>query len=155
MEYKEVLQAAHDYIVAVTIASEVGPESTEAERLAVASVIRNRATFSGTSAVRVVMKPRQFSGVLHTYWGRYLSGESLKGLVEICYNSWKKAERRPTLPAAVRWYYSPCSMIPEGRKPNWANELEHYPTPNIDENRFKFYGDKTHSKADDTHEWDS
>ena len=153
----EVARAiGQNYIVAVTIASEVGPQGTEAERRAVASVIHNRATRRNATFLKIVMEPRQFSGVGHDYWLRYLAGTSMEAVVKQCYESWEWVlENGPVLPETVRWYYSPISMDPPFRVPHWARNLTYYPVPSVHEDRFKFYGDPEGNLVhDDTREWD-
>jgi len=157
MDYPSVLDTAEDYVVAVTIATEVGPDSTKEERMAVASVIWNRARHSHISPLRVVMAPKQFSGVLKEYWGRYLSGESMELLTQQCYNEWRHLKESggaaATLPRHIRWYYSPISMTPKNRAPGWTKELTYHETPDIDNSRFRFYGDPSAELADSPKDW--
>ena len=153
----EVAKAiGQNYIVAVTIASEVGPQGTQPERRAVASVIHNRATRDNITFLKVVLAPKQFSGVGHDYWIRYLAGTSLEATVRQCYADWEwVVENGPVFPETVRWYYSPISMEPPFSEPYWARRLTYYPTPDIAPDRFKFYGDPEGTRLhSDTREWD-
>jgi spore germination cell wall hydrolase CwlJ-like protein len=142
------LRDGQDYVVAVTIATEVPPEPTGTFRAsmvpiaiqAVADVIRARVRdprFPNTP-VEVVLQPKQFSAVCRqVYWRRAMAGEWFPGHVATCLAIWK-ADRPPVAPGAL-WYYSPVSMVPPGREPSWAAEKTAVYVEHLDPYYFRFF----------------
>jgi hypothetical protein len=137
-----------DYLVAVTIATEVPPQPTGTftrEQIplalrAVGDVIRNRAE-SGqfpSTPVEVVLQPKQFSAVCsETYWRRAAAGRWFSEHVDLALAFWQ-ANLPPLAPGAL-FYYSPISMLPPGSVPGWVTGKTEVTVPGLDRNYFRFY----------------
>ena len=91
MNFPELRSNSHDYLVAVTIATEVPPDAPIAEFKAVIDVMRNRVKSGkwGALPIDVVMAPKQFSAVCREYyWRRAIAGAWCPQHVEKCYALW-------------------------------------------------------------------
>lgn len=166
---KSVRASAEEWIVACTIASEVPPSpmqssaSTEmftssmvlAAQQAVAEVIANRVAAPGfpKSPVAVVLAPKQFSATLRglpvpkhrDIWADAIAGTWFPQHVQECLQAWRRVvEMNRTghdarlVPGAL-YYYSPVSMVPVMRVPDWATGKKVVPCEVIAEDYFKFY----------------
>jgi len=149
MDARSARTVAMDYLVAVTIATEVPPRPTgnftepmiDLAIRAVAEVIRNRAAdphFPDTEAA-VVLQARQFSAVCREdYWRRAICGDWFPAHVERCLRIWHEIPIRSVVPGAC-WYYSPISMVPPFRVPDWAKALVEVPLEGMHADYFRFY----------------
>lgn len=161
--------AASEWIVAATIATEVPPAPVQssaskvpftqsmilAAQQAVAEVIANRVAdprFPNT-AVNVVLQPKQFSGTLRglasipkrDIWADALAGTWFPTHVQECLLAWRRVlemlrtgQDRRLVPGAL-WYYSPVSMEPPFRVPDWAPPKTAVPCEIIASDYFRFY----------------
>lgn len=120
MTYDEFTKQAQLWIVAVVVATEVPPDSPDAEFRAVIDVMRNRAKVLNKSLVEIVLTKNQFSAVCREdYWRKAMAGKWMPAHVQRCYE-WLQRDWVDITEHATH-YYSPISMIPQGRVPAWAN----------------------------------
>lgn len=164
----ETLRAAtEEWLVAVTIATEVPPEPAQsanskvpftAEMIplavqAVAETVLNRVTskrFQPT-ALDVVLAVKQFSGTLRglpasaghkDFWRDGVAGRWYPAHVALCLATWRRIRGgsgfTPVAPGAL-YYYSPVSMVPPHRVPSWAGALTPVPVVGLPLDYFTFY----------------
>lgn len=139
-----------DYLVAVTVATEIPPARTdeagpEVEIEAVIDVVRNRARLWGQSPAEVVLARRQFSGVCQEYWKRALAGQWFPAHVGRCYALWLDRFRFnvPDITHGCTHYYSPIGMKPPGRVPRFAQLGTEVVIPGVRRTHFRFFTDVT------------
>lgn len=137
-----IRNAARDYVVAVTVATEVPPDAPEAEFRAVIDVIRNRMADDRfpTDEVEVCLQPRQFSAVCREdYWRLAMAGRWLPSHVAKCYALWRR-EWTDTTDGATH-YFSPIGMSPTGTEPDWAAspEMEEVEVVGVRADYFRFF----------------
>ena len=141
--------AAHDWLVACTIATEVPPvgigaftpEMIPAALRAVADVIRNRVAAGswGHSPVEVVLAKNQFSAVCREdYWRKAVAGLWQLSHVLKALAVWQTPQCPDNVGGAT-YYYSPVSMRPVGAIPSWVAGLTEVVVPGIDPQFFRFY----------------
>lgn len=150
------MTAAHEWIVAATIATEVPPtlitkvtpelretiftrEMIKPAIRAVADVMRCRIedTHFPDTGIAVVLAPRQFSAVCREdYWRRAVAGNWQRKHVEECLSVWRESVV-PRLHAL--YYYSPISMVPMMREPSWAARLTEVYVDGINRDFFRWY----------------
>jgi spore germination cell wall hydrolase CwlJ-like protein len=139
--FQEVKRNAEDYIVAATIATEVPPTDSPIEEMkAVIDVIRNRVKSGrwGTTALDVVLFPKQFSAVCReAYWRRALTGDWFPRHVEKCLAMWRSSW--PDTTDGSLYYYSPISMVPQWSEPSWAANLVNVAVPGVRHDYFRFF----------------
>jgi len=141
MNFQEEMQQAHDYLVAVTVATEVPPDAPIEEFKAVIDVIRNRVKAGkwGPLPINVVMAPKQFSAVCREdYWRRAVAGTWFPHHVEKCLALWRSSWAPDTTDGAT-YYYSPISMIPQWSAPSWAASLTEVQVAGTRPTHFKFF----------------
>ena len=137
-----------DYVVAVTVASEVPPVPKGGFTApmiplairAVCDVMRNRAAdprFPHTT-VEVALQPKQFSCVGQPYWYHALAGTWFPTHVLRCITAWLNPILPPVAPGAL-YYFSPVSMVPLGSVPHWVEGKTLVATPGIDPHYFQFF----------------
>lgn len=141
-------EEGRDYVVACVIATEVPPQPTgtfTAEMIligirAVCAVIRNRvAAAFAEDAVGVVLAPKQFSAVCREdYWRKAMAGRWFPGHVAKCLHEWQHPAPVPIAVGAT-YYYSPVSMVPPGRVPDWVAGKTEVLVPGLDRQYFRFY----------------
>jgi hypothetical protein len=152
------MNAAQDFITACVVATEVPPKGdgifTDAmvplSIQAVCEVIRNRVKdfrFPNT-AIEVVLQPHQFSAVhldqdASHDWKLGIFARTLSGLwhpdhVQRCLAEWQNPTN-PSLVGGATFYYSPVSMSPSGRIPDWVSGLTEVVVPQINNLYFRFY----------------
>ncbi len=127
--------------MAATAATEIPPDAPEQEFKAVIDVMRNRSRIRGQSLMEVVLAKNQFSAVCREdYWRRALNGKWLPRHVEKCYMLLNEEWDDKTTGATH--YYSPISMIPQGRMPNWAHSMEEVEIDGVRPFYFRFWRQK-------------
>ena len=145
------LLTGRDYVVAVTIATEVPPAPTgeftsdmiPLAMRAICDVIRNRVADSRfpKTPVEVVLQRNQFSAVCQQdYWRKAMAGTWFPEHVARCLDAW----REPIWPhynARMLWYFSPVSMIPPNSAPTWAAGRTEALIPGIDRQYFRWFTD--------------
>ncbi len=124
---------------------------------AVAEVIANRVAAPGfpKTAVQVVLQPKQFSGTLRglslpkdmkrDIWADAIAGLWFAPHVLECLQAWRRVvEMQRTghdawiVPGAL-YYYSPVSMAPPFRIPDWAAGKVAVPCERVSPDYFRFY----------------
>jgi len=140
MTFEELQEACSDYLIAVTIATELPPDAPIEEFRAVIDVIRNRIMSKrwGVKPVYTVLARNQFSAVCREeYWRRAIAGDWIPKHVERCLELWHE-EWEDTTDGATH-YYSPISMIPQWSEPNWAPSMTEVEVPGTRKTHFRFY----------------
>lgn len=130
-----------------------------AAQQAVAEVIANRVAHPSfpKTAVGVVLQPKQFSAVMRglsaaalghrDIWADAVAGLWFLPHVEECLAAWRRVqETRRTnhgvaLVGAALWYYSPVSMNPPTRVPDWAASKKPVACPQIASDYFRFFAE--------------
>lgn len=131
-----------NYILACVVATEVPPDSPDAEFRAVIDVIRNRAKKWTLSLVEVVLQKNQFSAVCREdYWRKAMAGKWQQAHVSRCYE-WVQRDWVDTTNGAT-FYYSPISMQPAGAAPPWAAKLDEVTVDGVRQAYFRFFKEKT------------
>ena len=155
--------STEEWLVAVTIATEVPPKPTKSQNAttsftaemipkairAVAEVIKNRSV--GVSPLSVVLKPRQFSGVMRgvpaaalghrDIWLEAVTGGWIPEHVQRCLSEWRRVnagEGAKTVPG-VTHYYSPVGMLPPTRVPTWAEAMTEVTLAGVAPDYFKWF----------------
>lgn len=158
--------AAEEWIVAVTIATEVPPRPTTnpnspqpwlAEAIplairAVAEVVATRAKTNGfpNSALGVVLQLKQFSGVLRglslkavghrDIWLDAVCGIWFPDHVGKCLAEWRRVMRSAErIAGGATHYYSPVGMLPPGSKPSWVVGKTLHTVTGVPIDWFSFY----------------
>jgi len=155
-----------EWLVAVTIASEVPPRATRNKHSqqeftdamidvalrAVTEVIVNRTKADGfpNDALSVVLAPKQFSGVLRgvslratghrDFWLDAVCGRWYPEHVERALAAWRQREERERIAPGALHYYSPVGMVPPHRVPGWAARLTPVPVAGLASDFFRFFG---------------
>jgi len=158
---------AEEWIVAVTIATEVPPTPTKsvnsqetftaamimAAQQAVAEVILTRARDPRFphSAAGVVLQPRQFSAVMRgltaaalghkDIWLEGMAGEWFPQHVEECLSTWRRvaAGKATPLVKGATHYYSPVSMKPPLSAPSWVSPMTPVVCAGVSSDYFRFF----------------
>ena len=110
-----------------------------AAQQAVAEVIANRMAHPGfpKTALGVILQPKQFSGVMRgvtaaqlghrDIWADAVVGSWFPAHVQECWQAWRRVREMTRtghdaqlVPGAL-YYYSPVSMVPPFRVPEWVN----------------------------------
>jgi len=143
---------AADYLVAVTIATEVPPRPTDvftADMIdpairAVCEVIHNRTAdpHFPDSPVAVVLQPKAFSAdCKQDYWFRAVAGSWLPRHVARCYDTWMESSVKPWTPLVrgAVYYFSPVNMNPRGAEPKWMKGLEEVVFPAVSNWYFRWF----------------
>jgi hypothetical protein len=144
-----IAQDGKDWIVAVVVATEVPPPGTtaldEADIVlaiqAVCNVIKGRAHDPRfpNDPVLVVLEPKQFSAVgREDYWRKACANLWFPHHVQACLDTWRSTTPSPVAQGAL-WYYSPISMDPPGRVPDWVDGKAEVPVPGLSRDFFRFY----------------
>ena len=131
------------YDIAVVIATEIPPyqDTPIEEYRGVIDVIRNRLKDGrfGATALEVVWTRNQFSAVgREPYWIKAADGRWFPTHVERCLRLWNSTWQDTTNGAL--YYYSPISMKPTGKLPNWNfRKLEECEVEGVRPSYFKFF----------------
>lgn len=167
MNPAELRASAAEWLVAVTIATEVPPKPVKSPHSsveftaamipkairAVAEVIKNRAGRMGfpKTPLGVVLAPRQFSGVMRgvpaaalghrDIWLDAVVGEWMTEHVSKCLYEWRRVLAGPevqTVPG-VTHYYSPVGMLPPMKAPSWAASMIEVPLAGVAPDYFRWF----------------
>lgn len=144
--------AVLDYLVAVTMATEVPPKATGAftaaqipvALAAVAGVILQRAQspLFGDTPLDVVLEPKQFSAVCREdYWRKAMAGNWFPSHVRAALDIWQRVSSgalASPVPGAM-WYYSPISMVPPFRVPGWVTGKREVMLIGVHRDYFRWY----------------
>jgi len=137
-DYADFLKQFQLHIVAVVVATEVPPDSPDAEFRGVIDVMRNRAKSRGLSLVEVVLQKNQFSAVCREdYWRKAMAGKWMPAHVERCY-SWIRRDW-PDSTQGAEFYYSPISMVPVNSAPAWAAKMKEVEVVGVRQSYFRFF----------------
>lgn len=138
MSYDDFIKQFQLHIVAVVVATEVPPDSPDAEIRAVIDVMRNRAKARALSLVEVVLQPKQFSAVCsQDYWRRAMAGKWQPLHVARCYG-WVQRDWVDTTDHSTH-YFSPISMEPAGRVPDWIKDMNEVNVSGVRAGYFRFF----------------